>query len=42
MYAVYDLIRKGKFKKRQTIVVLHTGGLQGLAGMKSKMEKMLN
>ena len=29
LMAVYDLIEKGYFKRGQTIVVVHTGGLQG-------------
>jgi 1-aminocyclopropane-1-carboxylate deaminase len=38
-YGLYDLIKKGFFKKGERIIALHTGGLQGLEGMKSKMEK---
>jgi 1-aminocyclopropane-1-carboxylate deaminase len=29
MYGLYDLIEKGHFKKGETIVAVHTGGLQG-------------
>jgi len=29
MFGVYDLIHKGYFKSNQTVVVVHTGGLQG-------------
>jgi 1-aminocyclopropane-1-carboxylate deaminase/D-cysteine desulfhydrase-like pyridoxal-dependent ACC family enzyme len=32
MYGIFDLIRKGTFKKGETIVAVHTGGLQGNAG----------
>jgi len=32
MYGIYDLISKGFFKAGQTIVAVHTGGLQGNAG----------
>ncbi len=29
MFGVFDLVRKGFFKKGSTILILHTGGLQG-------------
>jgi 1-aminocyclopropane-1-carboxylate deaminase len=32
MFGIYDLIRKGFFKKGETIIAIHTGGLQGNAG----------
>ncbi len=31
-FAVFDLLEKGFFKKGDTVVLIHTGGLQGLAG----------
>jgi 1-aminocyclopropane-1-carboxylate deaminase/D-cysteine desulfhydrase-like pyridoxal-dependent ACC family enzyme len=40
-YGIYDLIKNGYFKRGKTILAIHTGGLQGLAGMKPKMEKLL-
>ncbi|MES2285142.1 MAG: pyridoxal-phosphate dependent enzyme [Bacteroidota bacterium] len=33
MFGIYDLIGKGFFKKGETIIAIHTGGLQGNAGM---------
>jgi 1-aminocyclopropane-1-carboxylate deaminase len=36
MYGIYDLAEKGYFKKGERIIALHTGGLQGLAGLKEK------
>lgn len=33
MFGIYDMIGKGFFKKGETIVAVHTGGLQGNAGM---------
>lgn len=30
MYGLYDLIERGHFKKGETIVAIHTGGLQGI------------
>jgi 1-aminocyclopropane-1-carboxylate deaminase len=41
MYGVYDLARKGFFGKDKTIITLHTGGLQGIDGMKEKMKSVL-
>jgi 1-aminocyclopropane-1-carboxylate deaminase len=40
-FGLYDLIQKGFFKPGTRIVAIHTGGLQGLEGMKDKMTKML-
>ena len=34
MFGIYELIKKGYFKKGTTIVAVHTGGLQGNAGFK--------
>lgn len=36
-YALDDLLQKGVFKKGEKIVVLHTGGLLGLMGIKEKI-----
>jgi 1-aminocyclopropane-1-carboxylate deaminase len=40
LYGIYDFIFKGFFKKGQTILVIHTGGLQGLEGMNNRIEKL--
>lgn len=32
MFGIYDMIKKGYFEKGQTVVAVHTGGLQGNAG----------
>lgn len=32
LFGIYDLIKNGFFKKGQTIIAVHTGGLQGNAG----------
>jgi 1-aminocyclopropane-1-carboxylate deaminase/D-cysteine desulfhydrase-like pyridoxal-dependent ACC family enzyme len=32
MFGIYELIKNGAFKKGQTIIAVHTGGLQGNAG----------
>ncbi|MGB0917000.1 MAG: 1-aminocyclopropane-1-carboxylate deaminase/D-cysteine desulfhydrase, partial [Flavobacteriales bacterium] len=34
MYGIFDLIKANFFKKGSTILVIHTGGLQGWDGMK--------
>ena len=36
MFGIYDLISQGYFKSDSTIVALHTGGLQGLEGVKER------
>ncbi len=40
-YGVFDLIQKGFFPKESTIVVVHTGGLQGLNGFRERFGKIL-
>ncbi|MDQ4141694.1 MAG: pyridoxal-phosphate dependent enzyme [Bacteroidota bacterium] len=37
LYGIYDLIRKDFFKPGSTIVAIHTGGLQGLAGFAERL-----
>lgn len=39
MYGVLDLIEKQYFKKNSRILAIHTGGLQGIAGMNKKLNK---
>ncbi len=36
MYGVYDLIKKGLFAKGSSILVIHTGGLQGIRGFNDR------
>ena len=36
---ILDLLKKGYFKKGSRILVIHTGGLQGIAGMNAKLEQ---
>lgn len=38
-YALFKLIEQGYFNRGENIVALHTGGLQGLAGLKEKNQK---
>ena len=41
-YGIYDLIRSGYFSRGETILAIHSGGLQGKAGMEPKIKKLLN
>lgn len=38
MYGIFDLIGKGYFSKNTRILAVHTGGLQGVPGMNSRLE----
>lgn len=40
IFGIYDLVRKGFFSKGTKIIALHTGGLQGLAGLDEKIKKL--
>ncbi|WP_062052818.1 1-aminocyclopropane-1-carboxylate deaminase/D-cysteine desulfhydrase [Aquimarina longa] len=39
IFGIFDLIQKGVFKKNTRILAVHTGGLQGIAGMNKKLKK---
>ncbi len=39
MFGIYDLISKGYFEKDSKILAIHTGGLQGIAGMNQKLKQ---
>jgi len=39
MYGVFDLLKQGYFKENSRILAVHTGGLQGIAGMNQLLEK---
>ena len=39
MFGVLDLIQKGYFPKGSKILAIHTGGLQGIEGMNSKLKQ---
>ena len=41
MYGVFDMIEKGYFPKGSKIVVIHTGGLQGIAGFNQRFGNIL-
>ncbi|KAF0153143.1 MAG: dcyD [Ignavibacteria bacterium] len=40
LFGVYDLARNGFFGEGKTIVALHTGGQQGIEGMKMRMKEV--
>ena len=39
MYGILDRIRRGAIPKGSVILAIHTGGLQGIEGMNSRLEK---
>jgi 1-aminocyclopropane-1-carboxylate deaminase len=39
MYGLFDLIEKGYFPQNSKILTIHTGGLQGIAGMNVKLKQ---
>ena len=39
IFGIFDLIKQGWFKKNSRILAIHTGGLQGIAGMNEKLLK---
>ncbi|MDU8885620.1 pyridoxal-phosphate dependent enzyme [Yeosuana sp. MJ-SS3] len=39
MYGVFDLIKKGLFPEESKILMIHTGGLQGIDGMNFRLRK---
>ncbi len=38
-YGIFEMIKKGVFPKNTRILAVHTGGLQGIAGMNKKLMK---
>jgi len=42
LFGIYDLISKGFFEQGTRIIAIHTGGLQGLSGLRSKFKVMNN
>jgi 1-aminocyclopropane-1-carboxylate deaminase len=41
-YGVFDLIKKGYFKENSTIILVHTGGIQGIEGFNNFVLKKHN
>ena len=40
LYGIFDLVKNGFFTSGTTIVAIHTGGLQGLAGLSDKINQI--
>lgn len=38
VYGIFDMLKKGKLKNKK-VLMIHTGGLQGIAGMNQKLAK---
>ena len=36
MYGVWELIKKDYFREGSSVVIIHTGGLQGIEGMNER------
>ena len=39
MFGISELVKSGYFKPGETVVAIHSGGLQGNLGMKDKIKK---
>ena len=39
MYGIFDLISKDYFPKNSKVLVIHTGGLQGIKGMNLRLKQ---
>jgi 1-aminocyclopropane-1-carboxylate deaminase len=39
MFGIFNLIEKGFFQKDAKVLIIHTGGLQGIAGMNIKLKR---
>jgi 1-aminocyclopropane-1-carboxylate deaminase/D-cysteine desulfhydrase-like pyridoxal-dependent ACC family enzyme len=42
LYGIQSMIQENKIPGNPTIIAIHTGGLQGIDGMKNKMDKLLS
>jgi len=40
-YGIYDLMKKGYFKKGSRVLAIHTGGLQGVAGFNARFGNLI-
>ena len=38
LFGIYDLASKGYFKEGNVIIAIHTGGIQGLKGLSSRIK----
>ena len=39
LFAIFELIKKKEWKWGKNILVIHTGGIQGIAGMNIQLQK---
>ncbi len=39
LYGIFECLKQGKFRKKTRILAIHTGGLQGIAGINTKLKK---
>jgi 1-aminocyclopropane-1-carboxylate deaminase len=39
MFGIFQMIKNKNFKENSRILAIHTGGLQGIAGMNLKLKK---
>ncbi|MEW7290385.1 1-aminocyclopropane-1-carboxylate deaminase/D-cysteine desulfhydrase [Aquimarina sp. 2304DJ70-9] len=39
LFGIFDMVQKGVFPKNTRILAVHTGGLQGIAGMNKRLKK---
>ena len=39
MYGIIQMLKNGEFRENSRILAIHTGGLQGIAGMNSRLKK---
>lgn len=39
VFGVYDMVAKGYFKEKARILLIHTGGLQGISGMNKRLKE---
>ena len=42
LYGINSMIMNNEIRKGSTIVILHTGGLQGISGMQKRIDKLLS
>ena len=38
IFGIFDLIKKNFFKKKSTIIAVHSGGIQGINGINDKLK----
>jgi 1-aminocyclopropane-1-carboxylate deaminase len=42
LFGIQELLNKNEFIENPTIIAIHTGGLQGISGMKNRIDKLLS